>query len=268
MHSNDNGQMTLEGGLLQLDRVNKLLVVLRSVGLTQEATGAENTWLDQAVRVAMIPAGTVEAAALKIKMLQGNLSGWAIQASKANGLIGAAGLVMGAVAAEAHEWGLETETADACDVEQQAQIWAVDIDPGVLAAYRKNAEPRRLGPALKAYDTAVANVNAMLARRKDDGLLADALLRSRDALLDAIAISTRNVAELERKQRAYLVYRDRVDQGRWLFAHGMSAAFQIDYSLLGLPAPEIKRLKAMFQNPWTSNDRPSNEEWTRHSRGQ
>ena len=267
MHSNDNGQTTLEAGLLKLDRVNKHLVVLTSVGLTQEAIGAENTWLDQAVRVAMIPAGTVEAAACKIKLLQGNLSGWAIQASKTNGRIGAAGLVMGAVAAEAHEWNLEIETTDACDAEQQAQIWAVDIDPGVLAVYRKNAAPRRLGPALKAYKIAVARVDAMVAHRKDDELLAEALHRSRDALFDAIAISTRNVAELERKQRAYLVYRDRVDQGRWLFAHGMSAAFQIDYNLLGLPAAEIKRLKAMFQNPWTSKDRPSNEEWTRHSRG-
>ncbi len=265
MHSNDNGQTTLEAGLLELDRVNKDLVVLTSFGLRQEAIGAENTWLDQAVRVAMIPAGTMEAAAFKIKLLQGNLSGWALQASKANGLIGAAGLVMGAVAAEAHEWGLETETADACGAEQQAQVWAVDIDPGVLAAYRKNAKPRRLGPALKAYKTAVAGVDAMLARRKDDGLLADALRRSRDALLDAIAISTRNVAELERKQRAYLAYRDRVDHGRWLFAHGMSVAFQLDYSLLELPAAEIERLKAMFQNPWTSNDRPSSEEWARHS---
>ena len=60
---------------------------------------------------------------------------------------------------------------------------------------------------------------------------------SRDALLDAIAISTRNVAELERKQRAYLVYRDRVDQGRWLFAHGMNAAFQIDYACWGCLHP-------------------------------
>lgn len=268
MHSNDNGQTTLGAGLTKLDRVNKDLVVLMSLGLTQEAIGAENTWLDQAVRVAMIPAETAEVAAFKIKLLAGNMSGWALHASKANGLVGAVGLVMGAVAAEAHEWGLDTEAAGACDAEQQAQIWAIDIDPGVLEVYRKNANPRRLGPALKAYKAAVAKVDAMLAHRNDDGLLADALHRSRDALLDAIAISTRNVAELERKQRAYLAYRDRLDHGRWLFAHGMSVAFKIDYSLLELPAAEVERLKAMFPNPWTSNDRPSSEEWARHSRTQ
>ncbi len=174
MNSNDNEQTALEAGLTALDLTNKHLVVLTSIGLTQEAIGAENTWLDQAVRVAMIPAETAEAAALKIKLLSGNMSGWAVQASKANGLVGAAALVMGAVMAEAHEWGLDTETADTSDAERQAQVWAVDIDPGILAAYRKNAKPRRLAPALKACKAAVARVDAMLARRKDDGLLADA----------------------------------------------------------------------------------------------
>lgn len=268
MNSNDNEQTALEAGLTALDLTNKHLVVLTSIGLTQEAIGAENTWLDQAVRVAMIPAETAEAAALKIKLLSGNMSGWAVQASKANGLVGAAALVMGAVMAEAHEWGLDTETADTSDAERQAQVWAVDIDPGILAAYRKNAKPRRLAPALKACKAAVARVDAMLACRKDNGLLADALRRSRNCLIDAVAISTGNVAELERKQRAYLAYRDRVDHGRWLFANAVSAAFKVDYSLLELPAAEVERLRAMFPNPWTSNDRPSNEEWTRQSRAQ
>ena len=120
---------------------------------------------------------------------------------------------------------------------------------------------------LKAYDTAVANVNAMLARRKDDELLADALLGSRDALLDAIAISTRNVAELERKQRISGLSRS--GRSRPVAVRTRDERRLPDrLRLLGLPAPEIKRLKAMFQKPWTSNDRPSNEEWTQPSRGQ
>lgn len=262
MHSNDNGRTTLDEALIKLDGINAHVVFLTSVGMTQEATGAANAWLDGAIRAAMMPAQTHEAAEFKIKLLAGNMHGWAIQTSKANGLIGAIGLIMGALSAEAREWGIKVPGSwEDFGVEKLASGCAAAFDPGVVASYRNHAKPRRLGPAIRRYEKLVAEIDAMLARGEEGRLLADALYRSREALLDAMAVSTRDVVELERKQRAFVDFRELRDPGSWLLENGMSVAFKVDYHQLELPPAEVARLKGMFPNVWKSDTRPDEGAW-------
>lgn len=260
----DNGQTTTIADLEELDGINRHVVILTSAGMAREAVGAGNAWLDRAIRVAVKPAATQDAAELKIRILAGNMYGWALQASRENGLVGAFGLIMGAVGAEARDWGIEMpEDLDACDVAGEVQGSETVFDPGVLSGYRQNAKRRRFGPAIKRYEAIVAEIDARFARGEGRDLVEGVIHRSREALLDCLAVSAPDLANLERKQRAYLDSREvRGDPRSWLFSAGASMAFETDYLQLRLPAVEVARLKATFEPiAWRSDGAPVGDRW-------
>ena len=130
-------------------------------------------------------------------------------------------------------------------------------------SYRRRAKRRRFAGAIAHYEELAAEIDGMLARDEERGRVVDAMYRSREALLDAIAVSTGDIAQLERKQRAYIGHKDLSDATGWLFENGVSASFGVDYNLLQLSEFEVARMKRMFPRVWTSNERPPDEERAR-----
>ena len=254
----DNGLNALMDALAELDKINAHVVALRGLGRTRAAVGAENAWLDGAVRIAVTPAPTREAAEVKITLLAVNLYGWAIHAAQANGVGGAAGLIMGALHAEAHDHGIVVPRSFE-DFEIASNppggVVTVALDGDIEAAYRKAAKRRRLGPALRRFRDLESKVAARAAfgERRE---LAEAIAEARLALFDALALPARDVAELERKQRAFIDHVELPEADTWLFQHGFSVSFTLDMKRLELPPAEVARLKGKFSSVWTSDERP------------
>ena len=262
----DNGLNALVDALAELDKINAHVVALRGLGRTRAAVGAENSWLDGAVRIAVTPAPTREAAEVKIMLLAVNMYGWAIHASQANGVAGATGLIMGALNAEAHDHGIAVPgsfedfdlNSPPTGVAHPPGDVKATLDADVEAAYRKAAKRRRLGPALRRFERLGSKVAARAARGETHEL-AEAIAEARLALLDALAVPAGDLAELQRKQAAFIGHIDHADlpeEDVWLFENGFSVCYMLDIKRLGLSPAKVARLKAKFPSVWTSVDRP------------
>ena len=100
---------------------------------------------------------------------------------------------------------------------------------------------------------------AALAASGEKQGLAEAIAEARLALLDALAVPAGDVAELERKQSAFIGHIDHADlpeEDVWLFQNAFSVCYMLDIKRLGLSAAKVARLKAKFPSVWTSVDRP------------